>query len=694
MPELNPRDNEFLNSLREQIIQNLSDEKFGVSELANTIGMSRSNLLRKVQKLTGLSISKYIRNIRLEEAMEMLKHGTSTVSEIAYEVGFGSISYFVKCFREQYGYPPGEAGQQAQKKKEEAAKPAGKPLERKRAVKLIYSIPTVIITLVLLWMVTLGPLKKAESLPEKSIAVLPFKNDSNDSTNVYIINGLMEAILNNLQQIEDLKVVSRTSVEKYRQSKLTIPEIARELNVSYVIEGSGQKIGDQILLNVQLIKGEEDDHLWAEQYNRQVKDIFTIQQEVAKNIANEIEAIVKPEEEERINEIPTHNLVAYDYYLKGMDSFNRESMEGLEAGINWMQKAIEEDEEFANAHAALGMAYYFLDMFTAGADYIKEMGYHADKALLYNPQLASALTAKALYFVRIKSIKEAETYLLKALEYNPNSAMVLNQLSDIYATHFSNPKKYLEYALRGVDIDIASNDSTAASFIYLHLSNAFIQSGFVEESIRAINKSLAYKPDNLFSEYVKAYVLFARDRDLDATKETLIATLARDTNRFDIMQEIGNTCYYLRDYDCAYKYFSKFVTIRERLQLDAYPNKNAEISLVYGKMGYKEDAAKFMKAYKAYVDASSNSIYYNLNMAMYYAHMGEEEKALEHLRLFSEEDEFQYWIILFTPMDPMLDNIKDNPEFTEIFAKLEQNFWANHRQIRSTLEMKNLLNDL
>jgi tetratricopeptide (TPR) repeat protein len=205
---------------------------------------------------------------------------------------------------------------------------------------------------------------------------------------------------------------------------------------------------------------------------------------------------------------------------------------------------------------------------------------------------------------------------------------------------------------------------------------------------------LLTKPDNLFSEYVKAYVLFARDRDLDATKETLIATLARDTNRFDIMQEIGNTCYYLRDYDCAYKYFSKFVTIRERLQLDAYPNKNAEISLVYGKMGYKEDAAKFMKAYKAYVDASSNSIYYNLNMAMYYAHMGEEEKALEHLRLFSEEDEFQYWIILFTPMDPMLDNIKDNPEFTEIFAKLEQNFWANHRQIRSTLEMKNLLNDL
>ena len=110
-----------------------------------------------------------------------------------------------------------------------------------------------------------------QTIAKKSIAVLPFINDSNDSTNVYIINGLMESTLNNLQKIKELRVISRTSVEKYRNNPKTIPEIARELNVHYLIEGSGQKIGDQILLNIQLIEAPSDKHLWSEQYNRRCR---------------------------------------------------------------------------------------------------------------------------------------------------------------------------------------------------------------------------------------------------------------------------------------------------------------------------------------------------------------------------------------------------------------------------------------
>ena len=129
---------------------------------------------------------------------------------------------------------------------------------------------------------------------------MPFKNDSADSTNVYIVNGLMESILNNLQKIENLRVISRTSVEKYRTQQKTIPEIARELGVSYLVEGSGQKAGDKILLNIQLIDAKSDKHLWAEQYARETGDIFELQQEVAKKIAGEIEVIITPEEVNRI----------------------------------------------------------------------------------------------------------------------------------------------------------------------------------------------------------------------------------------------------------------------------------------------------------------------------------------------------------------------------------------------------------
>ena len=199
--------------------------------------------------------------------------------------------YFIKCFREHYGYPPGEVG-----KRKEKETPAGPKSKRgKKQVILISGLFILILASILL-ILMVRPGSKAPSDLEKSIAVLPFKNDSNDSTNIYIINGLMESILENLQKIEDLRVISRTSVEKYRNNPRTSPEIARELNANYLVEGSGQKIGDQILLNIQLIEAVTDRHLLAKRYKRETDDIFELQQEVARSIAGEIEAIITPEE--------------------------------------------------------------------------------------------------------------------------------------------------------------------------------------------------------------------------------------------------------------------------------------------------------------------------------------------------------------------------------------------------------------
>src|SRR5690606_431885 len=192
------------------------------------------------------------------------------------------------------------------------------------------------------------PSKVAPS-QEKSIAVLPFKNDSNDSTNLYLINGLMEATRNNLQKIRDLKVISRTSSEKYRNSRKSIPEMAEELNVNYFVEGSGQKIGNQLVLNIQLIDASSDGHLWARQYRREAIDIFQLQQEVAKDIANEIKAIVTREEVRQIEKKPTENLAAYDQFLKGLDLLNQGGRENLEASIGHFETAIGLDDGFALA---------------------------------------------------------------------------------------------------------------------------------------------------------------------------------------------------------------------------------------------------------------------------------------------------------------------------------------------------------
>ena len=684
MQDSRPVESAFLEQITKKIEDNISNEQFGVSELANEIGMSRSNLLRKIKKLTNLSASQFIRQVRLENAMEMIRESSYTISEVSYKVGFSSASYFIKCFREHYGFSPGEVNKQSEKpsKQEEAS-------GRKRNHTLLISSLVALLTIIVL-LIIFNPFSKEQEPLEKSIAVLPFKNESNDSTNVYLINGLMESVLNNLQQIEDLRVISRTSVEKYRNNPKTISELTKELNVNYFVEGSGQKVGDQILLNVQLIEAPTDNHLWAEQYNRKVEDIFQLQMDVAKTIATEIEAIITPEEEELISKPPTDNLEAYEQFLKGLEAMNKVSLEGLVEGIPHMEKAIELDASFARPYAALALAYYYLDLFQVEKKYTEQINDYADKALLNDSKLAQALIAKGYYYMTTDRHRQALPYFEKALEYNPNSGMALNTLSDYYTNYEPNTEKYLGYALKGLSINKAVNDSSSTSFTYLHLANAFVQTGFFDEAEFYINRSLDYNPANLFSEYVKAYILYTKNGNLNLTRELLIEAWKKDTTRLDIMQEVANISYYMRDFKSAYVYYKKFLSIKEALKLDIFHHINGQIGMVFQKMGYPEEAQTYFKYFKYFAE-SDNSIYRNLHLSTVYIQEGNMEKSLEHLRLFAEEDDYFYWILPFVPIDPFWDDIKDHPEFKKVMKKLETKFWKRHKRIKKSLEEDGLL---
>ena len=196
-------------------------------------------------------------------------------------------------------------------------------------------------------------------------------------------------------------------MEKYRNSDKTIPEIAEELNVSYFVEGSGQKVGDRVLLNIQLIEASGDRHLWAEQYNREVVDIFELQNEVARNIVSSIEVIVTPSELELIEKKPTENLLAYDYYLQALDPFNSRTHEGLQQAIGLFEKAIEQDPEFALAYANIAVSYYLLEISQIEKQYTEKINSYADKALLYDSKSAESLIAKAFYYIQTKEYKLA-----------------------------------------------------------------------------------------------------------------------------------------------------------------------------------------------------------------------------------------------------------------------------------------------
>lgn len=677
---------EFIDKAEAIILENISIEQFGVSELAEFMNMSRSNLLRKIKKETQLSASQFIRQVRLAKGMEMLKQNTLTVSEISYQVGFGSTSYFIKCFREQYGYPPGEV-----------AKGTLPDENTDIRVNVLNKYRWHILTAVLLIAALISGLliSKKRTLTteigiEKSIAVLPFKNESSDTLNLYFVNGLMESALNNLQKIAALRIVSRTSVEKYRNTNKGIPEIAEELNVNYLVEGSGQRVGDQVLLHIQLIEASSDRPIWVEQYSREVGDVFALQNEVAQKIADAIEAIVTPAELKQIEKKPTENLLAYDYYLQALDPFYTRTKEGLEKAIPLFEKAIENDGQFALAYANIAIAYYYLDLNRKEKQYTERINNFADKALLYDPKSAESLMAKALYYMQNEEYRLALPHLEKALEYNPNSSSVVQMLAGLYASAIPNTGKYLEYALKGIQLDIAANDSIGKSYIYLTLSNALIQAGFVDEANTYINKSLNYDPNNYYSPLLKAYILYAKDGNIKQTQKLLMKEWRKDTTRLDILQEVAKFYYYKEEFDSAFYYYKKFVNARERYGLDIYPQEDAKIAMVYQKKGLDAQAAKFFNSYTEYCE-KDQSIYKSASMAVRYAYEGKNDKAIEQLKVFATQDNYQYWILLFMEKEPLLDPLKSDPDFERVMQKIESRFWDKQKKLKKLLEDKGLI---
>lgn len=684
MSDSSPADLHFLSQLDEVIGKNLANEQFGVTELAEAMNMSRSNLLRKVKKSTNLPVNQLIREARLKRAMELLQSSASNVSEVSHQVGFNSTSYFIKCFREHYGFPPGEAGKRGPSE-------IILPVAKRRINRKVLFAGLTGLAMVLLFAILFYYLKKTSlQPPERSIVVLPFKNESNDSTNVYLINGLMESTLNNLQKIEGLRVLSRTSSEKYRNTTKSIPEMANELGVVYFVEGSGQKIGEQILLNIQLIEGPNDRHVWAKQYRREAKDIFSLQQEIAKNIAEEIEVIISPEVKRHIEKIPTENLEAYDSFLKGIDLMNKGGDENLLAAISHFQEAIKKDNSFAYAYACAGIACYYLDIFKSEKPHLDELGNYADKALLYDPKLAESLTAKAMYYLLRKEYAKALPHLEKGLEYTPNSAQLIGLLADFYAMYQPNTGKYLEYALQGSRLDAGSGDSVSVSNFYLRLGNALAQTGFIDKSLEYIDKSLKYNPNNPFARYLKAFVVYAKNKDLRETKHLLLTEFKKDTTRLDILQDIAKVSFYLKEYDSAYRYYQRFNYLRELYKLDIYRHENLNIGIVYEKAGDIKKAKEFIDNYHQYVKTDQTA-YKDLGLTAYYDYTGDTDKAIEHLRRFVKEDNIQYWIILFMREEPIPNGINQVPECKKLMDEIEAKFWANHEKLKLTLEEKGLL---
>ena len=530
-------------------------------------------------------------------------------------------------------------------------------------------------------------------LLEKAIAVLPFINDSPNEEKMYFINGTMEAIHDNLCKIGDLRVVSRTSVEQYRNNLKPVQEIAGEMKVSYILEGSGLKDEENIRLNIYLIDAVNDRQIWSRAYDRKSSDIFSLQSEIAQLVAGEIHALVSPREKELIEKEPTTSLTAYDLYQKGreLQFHNLSGTERLEVAAtveSFYRRALQYDSTFAQAYVGLaGIClskfrwdpYLFEPMLDSGLIY-------SNLALSYDDQLSDAYIGKGFYYYARSKANLAIREWEKAISLSPNAAEPYRAMGWLYNATGDYVKSIGSFVKasslnRGPDL---SANLYGLGFQLTHI-------GFYTESVEQLKEKLkldgdstSYFHDLSYTEYCAGHY----DRAIGAGQKAI----SRDPQN-DAWNIVGSSYLELKQYEEALYYLRNSAEILESIgQVNLY--YMPALAFAYLQMGDTEKSGFYIKEQitlsNEWIERRIAAYRENyLRLAQVYAMGGETGKAMENLRLSSKVGLPSVHLNRMRN-SPIMDNVRNEPGFDEIMDKLEAKYQAEHERVRQWLEENDL----
>jgi TolB-like protein/Tfp pilus assembly protein PilF len=368
-------------------------------------------------------------------------------------------------------------------------------LPKKLNPKIIFASSLVLALLVLGYFFIPKLLKFSKSV-EKSIAVLPFKNDSSNDSTTYFTDGVTEEILTDLQTVKDIRVISRTSVEQFRgPTKLTIPEIAKKLGVNYIAEGSGQKYGNTFRLRVQLIRAAKESHLWAKSYEKEIKDakdIFSIQSEIAQSIAGELKAVITPQEKQLIEKAPTADLAAYNDYLQGIFYWRKFTQHDEVVALQYFEQAIEKDPKYALAYAAICKVWLLCQAgsFVSPAEATPKAMAALTKALELDSTRAEVYNSLANIKTYVSwDWKGGESAIKKAIALNPNNVDAYYTYIDILIIT-GRMKEAMEQVELAVKLDPLNIASKTEYGLTLYFSRRY------DDAIVAFQEALKTDPAN------------------------------------------------------------------------------------------------------------------------------------------------------------------------------------------------------
>ncbi len=527
-----------------------------------------------------------------------------------------------------------------------------------------------VIAAVLLWRTRAGKsvTPRASAPDRKSIAVLPFQNLSPDPENAFFADGMTEDILTQLAKIRDLKVISRSSVMRYKGSQKPIPAIAAELGVATVLEGSVRRAGDRVRIVGQLVDGRTDEHLWAETYDRELKDVFAIQSDVAQQIASALRATLSPAEKKRIEQSPTRNLAAYDLYLKGRELYNHYRKADNESAIEHFQKALELDSGLALAYAGLGDAYAQRALrFGFPQSWLESSLEMSRKAIALDPELAEGYKALGLtYFVK-GAYRESLDATKRAAEINPNYAAAANNVG-LVLRNLGRFDEALPWLLRAVELD--PKNSPAASI----LGSIYEVLGDVRQAERWLKRGLELQPDLSQAHAYLIYFYLHQRRDDEALRQARSAVnlLSNDPRT---LYTAGIADFMTGNLRRAQQLFEQsFFSFRGKRLAPVSVGAGIETYLAYlriraGRRGEAETLLEESLATDRQAAEQSNqdwSVPYDT--ACVHTLRGEKDEAFHWLDKAVEAG-WRGWPV--GTRDPLLDSLRSDPRFHQIEARIE-----------------------
>jgi len=496
--------------------------------------------------------------------------------------------------------------------------PSGTPRVRRWLV--LGGVAVLVALLAIAYVVTRNRAGDASQPKIRSLAVLPLTNLSGDPAKEYLADGMTEALIGRLSRIHDLRVISRTSVMHFKDTQLSVPEIARTLKVDAIVEGSVIREGSRVRVSAQLIRGATDEHLWSETYDRELRDVLALQSEVAQSIAGKVEVTVAGKEHQRLTAVRSVSPEVYESYLKGRFALNKgDSRADIDESIGYFEEAIKRDPTFAPAYVGLAEAYHDLGSVFSGAPPEKARSKAlsaARKALELDPDSAEAHVQLAWIQQTQWQWAEAESEDRRALELNPSDAAAHDGLANLLLYH-GRTDEALAWARRARELDPVGVSGASIEWILFY-------SRRYNEAIHECRSALAVRPDDAYALWQFGMVLIAN-----------------------------------RQPEEAIPVLEKAVSVSNRS-----PAVIGVLVRAYAHAGRRTDALRLLSELKrrqqtSYVPAGA--------FVMAYLGLDEYDQAFAWLEQAYQE---QSYILLFLKVHPFFDPVRDDPRFAELLRRV------------------------